>query len=232
MTYSRGAMLSILVVIPLVLLRSRRKLLLTGALVAFALIALPTLAGPQIRARFMSIENTEIDDSANARRQSWKAGWNIARDFPVFGVGVRNANLFSQRYGTDMEGRTIHSQYFQIVADNGFPGLALYLMMLLGGWLALRRPRALVRHRDDPEARRTRAMAAGIECSMAVYCFGSIFLSLEVFELPYLLMLMAAQLAAVQREEPEEAVPVEQQPASNFEAHPAYGESCRPVAIT
>jgi probable O-glycosylation ligase (exosortase A-associated) len=232
MTYSRGAMLSIIVIVPLVVLRSRHRLLLTGALVCFVLVALPTLAGPQIRARFMTMQDTEIDESANSRRKSWKAALNIAKDFPVFGVGVRNSNLYSQAYGADMEGRTIHSQYFQIIADNGFPGLGLYLLMLATGWLALRQPRALVKGRTDTEARRTQAMAAGLECSLAVYCFGSIFLSLEVFELPYLLLLMCAQLSAVQRGEPQEVSAAEPHADTELDYRSAFGEPCRPIATT
>ena len=228
MTYSRGAMLSLIVVVPLVVLRSRRRVLLSGALLAFVIVALPTLAGPQIRARFMSIQDNEIDDSANSRRKSWQAAWNIAKDYPLFGVGVRNANLFSYMYGADMEGRTIHSQYFQIVADNGFPGLILYLTMIVSAWRALRQPRQLVMMRDDTEARRTQAMTAGIECSMAVYCFGAIFLSIEVFELPFLLFLLAAQLAVVQRASPQEVSASESNAES--EAFSDHGVPCSSMA--
>jgi probable O-glycosylation ligase (exosortase A-associated) len=207
MTYSRGAMLALIVMVPLVLLRSRHRTGLIVALLVFAVLALPTLAGPEIRARFMTLQASEVDDSAKARKESWSAAWHIAKDYPLFGVGVRNANLFSHLYGADMEGRTIHSQYFQILADNGFPGLALYLVMLVTSWGALRRVRRLIGARQDSEGRRDRAMVDGIECAMAVYCFGAVFLSLEVFELPYFLLLLAAQLATVQREDPAACTP-------------------------
>jgi len=229
MTYSRGAMLSLIVGVPFLLWRSRQRLRLTIALVTFVVLALPTLAGPEIRARFMTIQDTEVDETANARKESWKAAWLIAKDYPLFGVGVRNANQFSQRYGADMEGRTIHSQYFQIMADNGFLGLGLYLTLLGTTCAALRTPRRLVQGREDAEARRTRATAAGVECSMAVYCFGSIFLSLEVFELPYLLLMLAAQLAAVQRASP----PYEASASSGkteSEAPARHGEPCTSIA--
>jgi probable O-glycosylation ligase (exosortase A-associated) len=197
MTYSRGAMLSLLVMCPVLLLRSRYRARLALALVVFALLLIPVMAGPEVRARFLTVQDQETDESANSRRQSWAAAWGIARDNPVFGVGVRNANLFSHAYGADLEGRTIHSQYLQIAADNGLVGLTLYLIMLLTAWLSLRRCQRAVSARSDDKGLRIAAIAAGLECSLTVYGFGSMFLSLEVFELPYLLLLLAAQLEVV-----------------------------------
>jgi hypothetical protein len=42
-------------------------------------------------------------------------------------------------------------------------------------------------------------MACGLEGSLAVFCVGAIFLSLEVFELPYLLMMLSMQLPVALR---------------------------------
>jgi probable O-glycosylation ligase (exosortase A-associated) len=202
MTYSRGAMVSLILMCPLLLWRSQYRVLLALSLVGFTLLLLPTLAGPEIRARFLTLEQSDQDASANSRRQSWAAAWAMAQDHPLLGVGLRNANLFSHQYGADFEGRTIHSQYLQVLADNGFPGLGLYLAVLGSAWWCLRRSRRAAKGRDDPDARLVRAVAGGIECSMAVYCTGAFFLSLEVFELPYLLFLMSAQLAVVTAAEP------------------------------
>jgi probable O-glycosylation ligase (exosortase A-associated) len=199
MTYSRGAMVSLLAACPLLLMRSRHRVVLGlfGAL--FLAVVLPAMAGPQIRARFMTLERHESDETANSRRATWAAGWKMARDNPIFGVGVRNANLFSYEYGADVRGQTIHSQYFQVAADNGFVGLALYLAVLITAWTSLRRCRRAGAGRTDADARRLRALASGIECSMLVYAVGAVFLSLEVFELPYLLLLLAAQLGLLSR---------------------------------
>jgi probable O-glycosylation ligase (exosortase A-associated) len=197
MTYSRGAMLSLIVVSPLMLIRSRRWLQLLGFGLLFVVLALPTLAGPEIRKRFFSINEVEKDESAQSRFGSWTAAWKMACDNPVFGVGVRNANLFSFQYGADMEGRTIHSQYLQIAADNGFVGLGLYLALLASVFADLRRVRRATRKRDDPESRRTYAIASGTETSLATFCFGGLFLSLETFELPYLLLLLAWKVAEI-----------------------------------
>src|SRR6516165_8280922 len=134
MTYSRGAMVSLLLMCPMLLMRSRNRLLMTAVFVAFFAVVVPIMAGPEIRARFLTIENHEVDASANSRRAAWKAAWQMAIENPIFGVGLRNSPLFSYQYGADSEGRVIHSQYFQVAADNGFVGIALYLIVLGTAW--------------------------------------------------------------------------------------------------
>jgi probable O-glycosylation ligase (exosortase A-associated) len=199
MTYSRGAMLSLLVVSPLVAVRSRRRVQMAVFGAVLFLGAIPILAGPEIQARFFTLKDNEVDESANSRRGSWAAAWNMAIDNPIFGVGIRNANLFSYQYGADMEGRTIHSQYLQIAADNGFVGMGLYLAMIASVWADTRFCRSAVKGRDDLESRRIYLVATGVETSMAVFCFGGAFLSLENFELPFLMLLLGSQLAALMK---------------------------------
>lgn len=195
MTYSRGAMLSLIVTSPLLVIRPRRRLQVVAFATLFALLAVPLLAGPEIRNRFFSISDHDRDGSAQSRLGSWQAAWKIVQDYPVFGVGIRNANLFSYQYGADMEGRTIHSQYLQIAADNGFVGIGLYLTLLISVFADIRHARRALARRHDPVACEGYAVAAGAEASLATFCFGGIFLSLETFELPYLLILLGWKVA-------------------------------------
>ena len=202
MTYSRGAMVSLIAVVPLFLLRSKRRAWLMGFAVGIAFL-LPVLAGKEIRARFFSIEQNEIDDSANQRRAAWAAAWAMAKDHPVFGVGVRNANLFSHQYGADMEGRTIHSQYLQIAADNGFVGLGLYLIVLGSTWWGMCQARSQAAAGTDQESQQGYAVCCGAEGALLVFSVGGVFLSLEVFELPYLMVLLGAQIHGLMRQRAE-----------------------------
>jgi probable O-glycosylation ligase (exosortase A-associated) len=196
MTFSRGAMVSLLVAAPVIFVRGKNKSQLVLAFVAIASIV-PFLAGREIRARFFTLENYEDEGSAQLRFASWDAAYHIALDYPVFGVGVRNSNLVSEQYGADMQGRTIHSQLLQILADTGFPGVLLYISVLLSVFVSLRRVRRWARPRDDDDARLAYAIACGVEGGLAVFCVGSLFLSLDVFELPYLMILIGAQLPLV-----------------------------------
>jgi probable O-glycosylation ligase (exosortase A-associated) len=205
-SYSRGAMVSMLAIVPVLILRSRRRWqFLMVAAVLGAMI--PTMAGREIRGRFFSIDNYAEDRTANSRFQSWAAAIRIANDYPLLGVGIRNANLLSHQYGADQEGRTIHSQYLQILADEGYPGLGLYLLAIVtffwNGW----RVRQLLRKRTDYSAHRAVCMLNGVEGAFFMFCVGGAFLSLEVFELPYFMLLIGAQICAIVRQEAA-AVPV------------------------
>ena len=140
MSYSRGAMLSLLVGAPLLILRSRRKRQFAFVFVLL-ICAVPYLADREQRQRFLSIEGYEQDGSANARFDSWGAAFAIAADYPLFGAGIRNSNLITYKYGADVEGRTIHSQYLQTMADSGYPALFFYLMALGCTWFAMARAR-------------------------------------------------------------------------------------------
>jgi probable O-glycosylation ligase (exosortase A-associated) len=196
LTYSRGAMLSLVVMTPLLVFRCRRKGQIAPYLILLV-IMVHIMAGPEIQARFLTITKSEADESANSRRASWAAAWAMAKDNPIFGVGVRNSNLFSFQYGADMEGRTIHSQYLQIAADCGFIGLALYVGVIASVCMDAGRVRRAIRGRTDQEASRARSVVDGVETSMLTFCFGGIFLSLETFELPYLLILMGSRALAL-----------------------------------
>lgn len=201
MSFSRGAMLALLLASPLFYLRSREKGYLTVAFAGIAML-IPFLAGPEIRQRFFSIEHYQKDDSAQIRLQSWKAAFDLAKDYPFLGVGLRNSDKHIKERGADAEGRTIHSQYLQIAADCGFIGLALYLATLWFIWRNVVNTRKMLTESEDEESQQARAIASGVECGIAVFCIGALFLSLETFELPYLLLLLGAQLPLVARPAP------------------------------
>src|SRR5262249_11196002 len=61
MTYSRGAMVSLMLASPLVVLRSRHRVGV-GIVGAGLLLLLPVLAGPEIRARFLTIAEHGNDE--------------------------------------------------------------------------------------------------------------------------------------------------------------------------
>lgn len=206
-SYSRGAMLSLIPGVLLWMVRSRHKMKVAVLLVGIGCLV-PVLAGKEIQERFSSTADYNADDSAKARFTTWKIAWRMATENPLFGMGIRNSNLYTFDYGADIPGRTIHSQYLQTAADSGLVALALYLVALFVAWRTATRVMSETRFRTDAEGRRAYAMAAGYEGSMIVFCIGAAFLSLETFEAPYIMMLMVAQLPLALRAPPEEQ-PVE-----------------------
>lgn len=198
LSYSRGAMLSLIVVAGLVFLRARNKKFI-GLVFAAVLACLPVMAGKEIQERFVSIGKQDVDASAQSRWTTWKIAVRMANEAPLLGFGVRNSNLYTYEYGADMKGRTIHCLYLQIAADSGWVAMLFYLAMLFSLLIGLGEVRRSLRRWDDPDTARVKAMASGLECSLVMFAFGAFFLSLEVFEMPYVLILLSVQLHAITR---------------------------------
>jgi probable O-glycosylation ligase (exosortase A-associated) len=192
-SYSRGAMLSILAALPFYFLYSRKRKFLTVLALA-GLASLPVLFGKEIQERFFSVKKSETDDSFQVRVQSWRIAVEIANDYPVTGAGIRCSNAEMWRRGADMEGRTIHSQYLQIAADSGWPALALYMVMTACTFYTIWRARLALWRRTDPESVRAVALLGGVECAIISFLIGAFALSLEVFEVAYLLFFLGAQV--------------------------------------
>jgi probable O-glycosylation ligase (exosortase A-associated) len=198
LSYSRGGMLSLCLIAPLVLLRTRHKVLV-AVVFGCVLLSLPVVAGKEIRERFFSIGKTDVDDSAQSRWTTWKIAVKMATERPLFGFGIRNSNLFTYAYGADIPGRSIHSQYLQTAADSGWVALGLYVGLLGSALVGLWDVRRATAKWNDPETARVRSLAAGLECALVLFCIGAAFLSLEHFEMPYVIILLSVQLHAITR---------------------------------
>ena len=196
LSYSRGAMLSLGITAILMWVRSRNKVFV-GVLYLAGLAVLLGTTGKEVSERFQSI-STEKDN--NPRWETWKIAIRMANDRPVFGFGIRVSPRFTYtRYGADIPNRAIHSQYLQTAADSGWPALALYVGLIGSVFIGLWQTRRALRKYTDPESLSVRSLASGLECSLALFCIGATFLSLEHFEMPYIVMLLAVQLHAITR---------------------------------
>lgn len=211
MTYSRGAMLAAAAGLIWLAIKHRPRIQ-SAALSVMVVCVVSVMAGQEIRDRAMSTANYETDESAMSRFDSWSAAWDIVWEHPFLGKGIRNSNDYSQNYGADLAGRTIHNQYLQIAADSGVPAACLYIAMLgLGIYgLGKARRRCLKAERyfeDDPDPKGPhdqralihRAKDAGLLClslqtGLLMFSFSSMFLSVELVELPWLMIALAGIL--------------------------------------
>jgi len=209
---SRGAMLSaVIVAAGMILTSMKRHFIYTTMITVIATIIIASLAGPAVRDRFTSIGKKFRNPSAESRYRSWRAGWRIARDYPLLGVGLRNSNLITKDYGADMKGRSIHNIYLQIAADAGTPAAITFTAILAASlfWLG----QAVVQTRQrlhDPELRWHHYICHAVFWSLVTFTIGAMFLSFETLELSYLLMLLAAvapKLAAKSSNEPSAVSP-------------------------
>ncbi len=207
MSYSRGAMISASVGVFWLLLHYRPRLRAVTIAVALC-IAVSVLAGQEIRDRFMSTAEFNTDGSAQSRLDSWAAAWQVTWDKPFTGQGIRNSNQYLHNYGADRQGRTIHSQYLQVAADSGILTAGVYITMLILAlnYLGHTRRRCLyqLNSATDPrvieDASDIERLALGFQASLITFAFGGVFLSLEVVELPWLLLVVAGVFPGIARD--------------------------------
>lgn len=128
--------------------------------------------------------------TASERLTLWRAGWDMAIDHPVFGVGPGNYPVMLSMYRPGMDPLAAHSNYVQMLAETGFVGLTLYLAVF-GSLLV-----ALGRAARDSEAA---PVARLLQVSLVAYLAGGAFNSRHDFVLAYVIAGWACAVAAASR---------------------------------
>ncbi|MBP1610442.1 MAG: O-antigen polymerase family protein, partial [Acidobacteria bacterium] len=131
---SRGAFIGFGLAMTLFLLMSRKKLK-AGLIIAAILIMLSTIGTTYFWQRMSSISEYQMDTSSANRLQMWRAALERAKHRPVLGIGTANFAYISDqelrmhsRYGG---GLRVHNAFLELLAENGIPGLLLYLLAIL-----------------------------------------------------------------------------------------------------
>jgi probable O-glycosylation ligase (exosortase A-associated) len=195
-TYSRGALLGLLVILPLLFLKSRAKAVILPLLVAAAFIG-PSLMPDKWTERMETIETYEEDISANQRLNSWWVAYQLAKDSPVLGGGFRTFRVeiyqaYMPGYAYANQQHDAHSIYFQVLAEQGFPGLALFLALIASTFVSLRYIVHVTRNRPDQQW--INDCAKMVEVSLAGYAVSGAFLSMSYFDLFYHLVAITVLL--------------------------------------
>ncbi len=224
-SYSRGAFVGSAAMLIMLWLKTRRKLLIGIPLVAIALVTFSFMP-QQWHDRMATIQNYEQDRSAMGRLNTWQFAYHLALDRPLTGAGFQafSAELFA-RYAPDPDDvHDAHSIYFEVLAEQGFVGLALFLMM---GFLTFRTGSKVLRLcKHDPNLRWASDLAAMLQVSIIGYAAGGAFLGLAYFDLPYhfmALMVLTRHLA----HQAQAILPVEQ--PARVGARQGQGKSAKPA---
>ena len=181
-THSRGALLGLLVMGVMFILKSRRKIMpILGALV-FAAI-LPHIAPAEWFERMDTIKTFEEDGSAIARLGAWEAAIVIANK-SVTGGGF---DVLIPTNGVDA-----HSIYFEILSEQGYIGLAMFLTLGLMTWFKASKVKNMTRLR--PDLFWARDLALMIQASLTGYAVSGAFLGLAYFDLYYLIIALVVVL--------------------------------------
>lgn len=185
LTKSRGAALAMVVTGAVLFTRVKRKLIfiIIGVL---ALIAIIPFVPNEWYSRMETIKTYEQDGSAMGRINAWYAAWNLAIDRPLTGGGLRALILPETiyRYAPNPEHYAdVHSIYFEILGELGFPGLIVFLCIITLALFRLNRIKKLSKNLSDGEFYLN--YSNGIFLGLVAYIVNGVFLGLAYFDLFY-----------------------------------------------
>jgi probable O-glycosylation ligase (exosortase A-associated) len=206
-TEARTGLVCIAVLAVLMLRDVKRRILYVAAAGLIGLAAIPFL--PQsYTERMGTISTYRADSSATTRIAVWKWTWDYVQKKPLGGGfeayrqnKIEVATVATTETGQvqviaarthDDEGRAYHSSYFEMLGEQGFPGLFLFLLIHGTG---LVRMEVLRRRYRKPEAGQEwiSPLATALQHFHIIYLVGSLFVAIA-FQ-PFIWMMIAAQIA-------------------------------------
>lgn len=205
-TSARTGLVCIGLMALLMLRDAKRRLLYLALMVAVPVAALPFLPTAFIE-RMKTIQNHQADTSASTRVAVWQWTIEYAKTHP-FGGGFEayrqnhvryetikvegvGGNVAIQRTPIEDHARAFHSSYFEMLGEQGYPGLALWLIINLGGIVRMEVIRQRYRKASESEAW-AMPLAAALQSAHIIYLLGAAFVGIA-FQ-PFIYMLIGAQI--------------------------------------
>ncbi|MEI9928060.1 MAG: putative O-glycosylation ligase, exosortase A system-associated [Sphingomonas sp.] len=185
----------------------KRPLLYIGAVAAIGLVAVPFLPSA-FTERMGTIKNYQGDSSAATRVAVWNWTMDYVKTHPTGGgfeayrgnhiryekVEASQIDSNSVSLKTTIEtdqARAYHSAYFEMLGEQGYPGLALWLLINLGGLFRMEVLRRRYRKAEGDEAW-IGPLASALQQGHIVYLLGGAFIAIA-FQ-PFVFMLIGAQI--------------------------------------
>ncbi|SRR5579871_175681 len=189
LTETRGAWMGLVVGFVIWAWRVNKKWLLAGLLVV---AVIPFFLPASLQQRVTSIGHIwvhygpdgQIQSASNERIFIWDSGWRIIKDHP-WGIGQGNmGDIFPKYYNphaTEWIIPHLHNNFLQILAQNGWIGLAAYLF-----WIGAYFVAALRFHRDRVDGRDLNwvllcAFSAVLVWGLTEYTFSHQFMNVQFF---------------------------------------------------
>jgi probable O-glycosylation ligase (exosortase A-associated) len=175
-TFERSALIGLVVMGAYMLMRSRHKLMFGLCLVAVSSVLLYMMsAGWQ--QRIATISDPTQETSALTRLLVWKWTFNYALAHP-FGGGFQSYLIDRLEYpgGQVIFGRAFHSIYFEVLGEQGWVGLALFLGVAVSTFFGLRR--LVKRVRGVPHLAWAADMSNALQTGLAVFMTAGAFVGI------------------------------------------------------
>lgn len=180
-TQSRAVMVGLGLFILLAIAGHRRKirsLAVIGLVAALAIVIAPK--GVWDRMRGLSnatstetLREVDTEGSAEQRWMIWKAGAQIVDAHPVTGVGLGAYRYANGDISAILGERDAHSTYLTFAAENGYPGLLIFLGLVAVTLARSRRVRKRLGPMVPAAAQQLRYLEIGLVCFLVAGIWGS-----------------------------------------------------------
>lgn len=180
---SRGAFLAIAAVGLSYWFKSEHKII-TGIIIAMISIGLLAFAPDSWHKRMNTIETYEEDASSMGRLNAWEYAFNVAND-NLLGAGQNSWGpvTFAMYAPNPLDIHAAHSIYFSVLADHGWIGLFMFLLIFYLSWKSLKN--LIKTTADKPNLNEIYLLSKMLQVSFMAYFVGGAFLSLSYFDLPW-----------------------------------------------
>jgi putative inorganic carbon (HCO3(-)) transporter len=213
LTYSRGALLGLVVVVATISIKSNRKLL-AGPLLIVMVFILMVYAPPAWMERMGNFAHGELDESAQGRLHAWRFAWDLALRYPITGGGFETFTPeLEARFTPQFSFAGPHSIYFQTLGEQGFVGLGIFTFLLGSCFFSLRGIRRRVR--GQPSFAWITNYSNMLETCLLGYIVSGAFLPRAYFDLWFELAAATALLKILyQQEQSNQAIEEVASPAN------------------
>ena len=202
-TQARTGLLCVALLMVLALRTVKRRVLYLSLIAVGVMAAIPLLP-KSYTDRMNTIENHSSDQSASTRVAVWKWTLEYVGDHPFGGgfdayrgnkvrveltdtKGSGNNVTVSTREAFD-QARAYHSAYFEMLGEQGWPGLIVWLLLMVSGLIQMELIRQRWKSRTGPGETWQSPLANALQQSLLVYMTGSLFVGIAFQPFCYMLI--------------------------------------------
>ncbi len=206
-TAARTGLICVALVALLMLRSAKKRFLYLGLMVGAVALATPFLPATFTN-RMSTIQNYQGDASASTRVEVWKWTLDYVKDHP-WGGGFDAYRQNRIRYYTNErveehgqivvkhtlqidKGRAYHSAYFEMLGEEGYFGLILWLVIHVSGLIRMEMLYQRFRRAKREEGQWIGALATALQQSHLVYLVGCSFVGIAYQ--PFIYMLVGLQI--------------------------------------
>jgi probable O-glycosylation ligase (exosortase A-associated) len=205
-TSTRTGLLCIGLLALLMIRDAKRKFVYLATLGALGLAAVPFLPSA-FTERMETIKTYQADASASTRIAVWKWTMDYVKTHPLGGgfEAYRQNQIRYEKVAVQEDGgsakvdrsleidkaRAYHSAYFEMLGEQGYPGLAIWLLINLAGLFRMEVLRRRYR-KPEPGQEWIAPLASALQSAHVIYLLGAVFIAIA-FQ-PFVYMLIGAQI--------------------------------------